>query len=185
MSKVATLSVQSVIRPTTGRPVTPAPAPKQDSGSSLPAAPALAPGVQAFASTTLTALIQAQAKATRQDPQPTHGHDQDHGHKPADPPPVVTPPVITPPVAQPPVAEPPVSVDPPVVTSPPTPRPERVDTAVAPRLQAMLARSLAERDEIRESTAAFIAFAAERQAFAAINRNGVATALLQGFKTYA
>jgi len=92
--------------------------------------------------------------------------------------------VVTPPVAQPPVAEPPVSVDPPVVT-PPTPRPERVDTAVAPRLQVMLARSLAERDAIRESTAAFIAFAAERQAFAAINRNGVATALLQGFKTYA
>lgn len=161
------------------------------------------PNLQALASQALAAMVHFQAKA---DPRPTHDQDERHGHKPVDPP-IAQPPVAHPPVAQPPAAQPPVSQPPgsqppaapapvaqPPVISPPASEPPPVlpphrlvgdDTVVAGRLLSILAQSLQERDAIRAEGEAFIAYAAERQAFAEINRNSVATSLLQGFRAYA
>jgi hypothetical protein len=237
VTKVAAISVQSVYRPATARPVTPAsqvetPKAKAVVATTPAAAPTLAPQLQAFAD--LGAVIQLQAAHT--DPQPTHGNDGQHGHVPADPPPVAQPPVAQPPVTSPaadpnpthgnddqhghapadppPIPQPPVTppvvagdpnpdhgaddlhghkpADPPPVVQPPMtpppaalPRPVSDGTVAAGRALAILNQELIERGAIRAEGAAFTAYAAQRAAFAAVNRNNTATALLQAFKTYA
>lgn len=178
MTRIAAISVQTAFAPRAAvRPAAPLAAARVEAREAVEAAAhAFRPQVQAFAGAVLSALIDAQARAGRhEDPRPTHGHDDDHGHKPPviDPPPVVIPPVVQPPVVEP----------PPVVTPPPVPAPHPVvtdATAAAGRALAILGQSLVERDAIREEGAAFTVYAAQRAAFQAVNRNTVATALLQG-----
>jgi hypothetical protein len=180
VSKIAALTVQTATRPTTGQASAPGQLKKAENGTAPVSAPVaapvtvtvaapIAPVTAVVATPTLAALIEVQAKGDgngkgHTDPQPTHGNDDQHGHKPADPPPVVTPPVVTPP----PVAVP--------------PRPVAVDPNAAARSLAMLSQTLSERDAIRAAGAAFVAAAAEREAFQAINQNQAATSLLQGLQ---
>jgi hypothetical protein len=178
VSKIAALTVQTAARPTTGQSTAPGQV-KTSQGETTPvstpatvAAP-VAPAAPAVATPTLAALIDAQAKGEdsgkgHTDPQPTHGNDGQHGHKPADPPPVVQPPVVSPPVVQPPVSQP--------------PRPIAVDPNAAARSLAMLRQTQTEREAIRAAGNAFVVAAAQREAFQAINQNQAATALLQGLQ---
>jgi hypothetical protein len=175
VSKIAALSVQPLARLATGQASAPGQVKKAETETPVVTTPVptLAPAAPVVATPTLTALIAIQANGEDKpgkghlDPQPTHGNDDQHGHAPANPP-VVAPPVVAPPVAQPPVAAP--------------PHPVAVNTAVAARSLAILAQTLAEDEAIRTAGSAFVAAAAQREAFQAINQDRAATSLLQGLQ---
>jgi len=183
VSKIAALTVQTVTRPATGQVSAPGQVKKAENGTSpvasKPVAAPVAPAAPVVATPTLAALIAVQAKGEgssednsgkgHTDPQPSHGNDDLHGHKPADPPPVVDPPVVNPPVTT-----------PPPVTQPP--RPVAVDPNAAARSLAMLRQTLAERAAISAAGSAFVAAAAQREAFQAMNQDRAATSLLQGLQ---
>lgn len=209
MSRITALSVQTADRPTTIRAVAPVAAQDDDAerivSTPAPAAPAAktpAPPVQPVAASALLALIQVQSEVEKvapkadahtqdgsdkaakphDDPQPTHGEDDDHGHKPPviDPPPVVQPPVVQPPVVKPPVAPPPVILPP--VVQPPVRQPPPLDPALPARATALVARQLADEAASQQARSAFEAAAAARDAQRTIVQGQVALAVLQSIQ---
>jgi hypothetical protein len=220
VSKITALSVQTADRPTTVRAAAPVAAQNDDAERviSTPAPPAPsakvpAPPVQPIAPSALAVLVQVQSKVAavapeaeahtqdtsdkaakpQDDPQPAHGEDDQHGHKPPviDPPPVVQPPVVQPPVVQPPVVQPPV-VKPPVVlppvtlppgVQPPVRQPPAFDATLPARAIALVERQLADEAASEQGRSAFAAAAAASQAQRTIVQGQVALSVLQAIQS--
>lgn len=178
MTRIVAISVQTAPRLPAARPAAPVAAKPvatvrpADAERREPA-----PAVPSIAAAAMAVLIEAQAHGERgqEDPQPEHGRDDDHGHKP---PPVVLPPVTQPPVAQPPVTQPPVSEPPPLIAPPPaTPAP--MDLAAPARAIAMIDRHFADEAISDAARSAFVAASAERRAAATVAQGQAALAVLQ------
>jgi hypothetical protein len=161
VTSIAALGVQTVTRPVTAHAAAPMGAPPAREGDADPKTSAKdpAPAGPLLAGAALATLISAQAHA---DPQPDHGRDDEHGHKPPQPTPEPpAPPVVPPPVVQPPVPRPAPSADP----------------AAPARAIAMIERALADGRTAEAARSAFTAAAAERRAAATIAQGRAALAI--------
>lgn len=196
MSKITALSVQTADRLATVRATAPVAAQNDDAervfSTTAPRAPSAkvpAPPVQPVAPSALAVLIQVQSRVEEvapqahahpqdnsdkaakphDDPQPAHGEDDQHGHKP----PVIDPP----PVVQPPVVQPPVTL-PPGVRQPPA-----FDPALPARAIALVERQLADEAVSEQGRSAFAAAAAAAQAQRTIVQGQVALSVLQSIQS--
>jgi hypothetical protein len=161
VTSIAAHGVQTVTRPVAAHAAAPMDAPPAREGDADPKMSAKdpAPAGPLLAGAALATLISAQAHA---DPQPDHGRDDEHGHKPPQPTPEPpAPPVVPPPVVQPPVPRPAPSADP----------------AAPARAIAMIERALADGRTAEAARSAFTAAAAERRAAATIAQGRAALAI--------
>jgi hypothetical protein len=168
VTSIVALGVQTVTRPVAAHAAAPLGAPPAREGDADPKGPVKnpAPAGPLLAEPALAALISLQAEG-HADPQPDHGRDDEHGHKPPPEPP------------PPPVLPPPPVVTPPPVVQPPAPRPApSADPAAPARAIAMVERALADGRAAEARRSAFTAAAAERRAAVTIAQGQAALAVL-------
>jgi hypothetical protein len=161
LTSIVALGVQTVTRSVAAHAAAPLGAPPAREGDADPKGSVKnpAPAGPLLAGPALAALISAQA-AGHTDPQPDHGRDDEHGHKP--------PPQTMP--------EPPAP--PPPVGQPPTPRPApSADPAAPARAIAMIDRALADGRMAEARRSVFTAAAAERRAAVTIAQGRAALAI--------
>jgi len=177
VTSIAAFGVQTVTRPVAAHAAAPLGAtPAQEGDADLQkSARDPAPAVPLLAEAALAALISAAQAKAHVDPQPDHGRDDEHGHKPPPQPTAPTPPEPTP---EPPATPAPPSVTPPLAVQPPVPRPApSADPAAPARAIAMVERALSDGRTAAAQRSAFTAAAAERRAAVTVAQGRAALAI--------